>query len=70
MQLREAMLSRTRDKMTNVRVQSVLALKRLQPQDPEEVAESGDMSELVRLMTSDPAKYVQHPLFRSRQRHC
>jgi hypothetical protein len=56
--LRKAMLPRACDKLATVRVQSVYVLKRLQDEDDptDEVT-----VELVRLMVSDPSKYVLIP---------
>lgn len=53
--LRKAMLPRASDKLATVRVQSVFVLKRLQDEDDpaDEVT-----AELVRLMVSDPSKWV------------
>jgi hypothetical protein len=55
--LRKAMIPRASDKLATVRIQTVLVLKRLQDNDEptDEVT-----AELVRLMVSDPNKYVCH----------
>lgn len=54
--LRKAMLARANDKLASIRVQSVYALKRMQDPDPN--AKDPVMAELLRLMVSDPSKYV------------
>lgn len=53
--LRDALLTRASDKIAAVRVQSVFALKRLQAPDD---AKDAVTAELLRLMASDPSKYV------------